>query len=85
MKGSSLKTEIWISGSPRPYILCYFDSAEKVVPVELQSFRPDPQNFLRKNRTYPAKLIFETEVETVQFLRRIIVWIKKKPHTFYRI
>jgi hypothetical protein len=87
MAPTSFTTKIWIAGSPRPYVLCYrkaWHASKGAVPVELQSFRPDPENYLRKNRKYEATLVFETNKPALEFLRRVIVSIKNRTHTFYR-
>jgi len=78
-------TKIWIVGVPTPYALCYQDDSNAVIPVELQSFRPDPEIYLETNQEYDAVLAFETDVYTLNFLRRIDVSIKKGTTcTFYR-
>ncbi len=82
METTSFETKIWIVGS---YALCYQTAAKTVVPVELQSFRPDPEKYLEKNQKYRAVLFFETTNRALEFLRKINVFInKKKPFTFYR-
>ena len=78
---TSLATKIWIAGSPRPFALFYQNGSD-VVPVELQSFRPDPENYLEKNRKYQAILVFETSILTLEFLRKVIV--KNTGNIFYR-
>ena len=77
-------TKIWIVGSPRPYVLCYRNASKGVVPVELQSFRPSPENYLKQNQKYQATLMFETNKHTLEFLRKVVVSIKNITHTFYR-
>ena len=80
---TSFETKVWIVGSP-PFALCY-QNASKTVPVELQSFRPDPENYLEKTRKYRAVLFFETKNCPLEFLRKIKVFINKKKFlTFYR-
>ena len=82
---TSFTTKIWIVGSPSPYTLCYQDEDKTVILVELQSFRPDPENYLEKNQRYDAVLEFETDDFTLKFLRRIDVSIKTgTTYTFYR-
>ena len=81
---TSFKTKVWIVGSP-PYALCYQQDPKTVVPVELQSFRPDPVYYLKKTQKYRAILFFETKNYTLEFLRKVKVFIKKKKTvTFYR-
>ena len=77
-------TKIWIAGSPRSYALCYQNASKVVIPVELQSFRPDPEYYLEKSQKYQATLVFETNEHTLKFLRKVIVSIKEITHTFYR-
>ena len=81
---TSFTTKIWIVGSPRPYVLCYQDDSSAVIPVELQSFRPDLERYLEQNREYRAVLGFENADCTLKFLRRIDVSIKGTPYTFHR-
>ena len=81
---TSFKTKVWIVGSP-PYALCYQQDPKTVVPVELQSFRPDPVYYLKKTQKYRAILFFETKNYTLEFLRKVKVFINKKKFlTFYR-
>ena len=80
---TSFETKVWIVGSP-PFALCY-QTASNTVPVELQSFRPDPENDLKTTRKYRAVLFFETKNCPLEFLRKIKVFINKKKFlTFYR-
>ena len=80
---TSLETKVWIVGSP-PFALCY-QNASKTVPVELQAFRPDPENYLEKTRKYRAVLFFETKNRTLEFLRKVKVFINKNnSFIFYR-
>ena len=78
------KTKVWIVGSPRPYDLYYRNSSNAAVPVELQSFRPDPENYLNRNQKYRAVLFFETKHRSLEFLRKVVVSVNGKSFTFYR-
>jgi len=73
---------------PPPYGLCYQNvppcGESGRVLVELQSFRPDPENYLEKNLKYRGILFFETKDCTLKFLRKVIVSINEKVFTFYR-
>ena len=84
MESTSLETKLWITGEPHSYILCYRTASKRVVPVELQSFRPDPATYLRKNKKYRATLVFESDTHSLEFLRRVIVFHKNTTYTFYR-
>ena len=82
-------SNVWIDDS-YPYALCYQNSSNTAVPVELQSFRPDPEVTLKKNELYPAILFFETPNLTLEFLRKIKVFNNDNDNdneyltTFYR-
>ena len=81
---SSFTTKIWIGGLPHPYIFYYRNAAQRVVPVELQSFRPDPVNYLVQKRSYQGTLFFETDTHSLEFLRKVIVTINGDFNTYYR-
>ena len=79
-----METKVWIVES-HPYALCYQNFSNTVVPVELQSFRPDPEIYLKKNKQYRALLFFETSNRTLEFLRKVKVFnIDNEDLIFYR-
>ena len=79
----SFASQIWISGSPRPYVL-FYSRKKGDVAVELQSFRPDPAAYLEIAKKYPATLVFEPGQSTLEFLRKIVVDTAGRIYTFYR-
>ncbi len=81
---SSFTTTVWIGGFPTPYVFYYRNAAQRVVPVELQSFRPDPVHYLGQNRSYQGTLFFESDNYTLKFLRKVVVAINGNFVTFYR-
>ena len=81
---SSFTTKVWIGGVPHPYVFYYQNASKRVVPVELQSFRPDPANYLDSNRSYQGTLFFENRSHSLEFLRKIDVSINGTFITFYR-
>ena len=81
---SSFTTKIWIGGSPCPYVFYYRNASQGVVLVELQSFRPDPVNYLDQNHPYQGTLFFENDNPVLEFLRKVVVNINGTLITFYR-
>nr|QBK86704.1 MAG: uncharacterized protein LCMAC103_00330 [Marseillevirus LCMAC103] len=68
----TLDTVVWIHGTP-PYAL-YYKNGSKDVPVELQSFRPDPSRVLSDlAKKYAATLTFEKKPFGIQGVRRMAV------------
>ncbi len=81
---SSFTTKVWIGGLPQPFVFYYRNAEQKVVPVELQSFRPDPVNYLDQKRSYQGVLFFETDNHDLEFLRKVRVAVDGDFITFYR-
>ena len=66
-----LQTTVWLSGTP-PYIL-YYTQGRRTIPVELQSFRPDPSRVLAVGARYAATVILEEKPHGIIDVRSVDV------------
>jgi len=72
---------VWLYGED-PFGLAYKLQSKKNdlnTPIDLQNFRPDPRDYIEKNKIYSASISFDTNCDLkCKNLRRIAIDIPNK-------